>query len=71
MTPEKLKLNTRKELAELAKQHQVAGWHGMRKDELIEALMDVFRSPASESANPRNNRSAAAVTNGSLRGRTS
>ncbi|QDT37724.1 DUF4912 domain-containing protein [Stratiformator vulcanicus] len=42
MTQAQLKDNTRKELAELAKQHQVAGWHGMRKDELIEALIDVF-----------------------------
>lgn len=48
MTLEKLKTNTRKELAALAKQHQVAGWHGMRKEELIEALLDVHRSTVSE-----------------------
>ncbi|QDT63963.1 DUF4912 domain-containing protein [Calycomorphotria hydatis] len=61
MTPDKLKLNTRKELAELAKQHQVAGWHGMRKDELIEALMDVFRTPEEPAATGRN-RSAVTQT---------
>lgn len=44
MTLETLKTNTRKELAALAKRHRVAGWHGMRKEELIEALLDVHRS---------------------------
>lgn len=50
MTIEKLKSNTRKELAALAKRHRVAGWHGMRKEELIEALLDVHRSRGSESS---------------------
>jgi hypothetical protein len=50
MTIEKLKSNTRKELAALAKRHRVAGWHGMRKEELIEALLDVHRSRAGESS---------------------
>ena len=59
MTIEKLKTNTRKELAALAKRHRVAGWHGMRKEELIEALLDVHRSRASEST--RNVRSVARV----------
>lgn len=49
MTIEKLKTNTRKELAALAKRHRVAGWHGMRKEELIEALLDVHRSKSGES----------------------
>lgn len=38
MTPEKLSALTRKELAELAKTHQVTGWHGMRKHQLVDAL---------------------------------
>ena len=46
MTLDKLKTNTRKELASLAKRHHVAGWHGMRKEELIEALIDVQRAKA-------------------------
>ena len=50
MTIEKLKTNTRKELAALAKRHRVAGWHGMRKEELIEALLDVHRSKSGESS---------------------
>lgn len=59
MTLEKLKTNTRKELAALAKRHRVAGWHGMRKEELIEALLDVHRSSAPESS--RSLRSVARV----------
>lgn len=53
MTLEKLKTNTRKELAALAKRHRVAGWHGMRKEELIEALLDVDRSKTESSRNVR------------------
>lgn len=53
MTLEKLKTNTRKELAALAKRHRVAGWHGMRKEELIEALLDVDRSKSDSSRNVR------------------
>src|SRR5687767_5394620 len=58
MTLEKLKTNTRKELAALAKRHRVTGWHGMRKEELIEALLDVDRS---KTESPRNVRSVARV----------
>jgi hypothetical protein len=61
MTLEKLKTNTRKELAALAKRHRVAGWHGMRKEELIEALLDVDRSKSAEAS--RNVRSVARVKN--------
>src|SRR5690349_21771749 len=53
MTLEKLKTNTRKELAALAKRHRVAGWHGMRKEELIEALLDVDRSKSDSTRNVR------------------
>ena len=41
MTFEKLKVRTRKELAEMAKKKRVSGWHGMKKDELIEALLEI------------------------------
>lgn len=44
MTLTELKSYTRKELAELAKLHRVSGWHPMKKDELIQALISVARS---------------------------
>ena len=38
-----LKAQTRRELADLAKNYGVAGWHGMKKDELVEAIRKVHR----------------------------
>jgi hypothetical protein len=34
-----LQAQTRKQLAELAREREIAGWHGMKKDELIQALV--------------------------------
>lgn len=38
MTREQLQACTKRTLAEMAKNQGVAGWHGMRKEELVEAL---------------------------------
>ncbi|MEO1527204.1 MAG: DUF4912 domain-containing protein [Planctomycetota bacterium] len=38
-----LKSQTRRELANLAKNYGIAGWHGMRKDELIDAITKTQR----------------------------
>ena len=38
MTRDQLQSCTKQKLIELARQHHVAGWHGMRKDELIQAV---------------------------------
>ena len=38
-----LKAQTKRELAELAKNYGVPGWHAMRKDELIDAITKVQR----------------------------
>ncbi len=38
-----LKSQTRRELADLAKNYGVAGWHSMRKDELVDAISKVQR----------------------------
>ena len=36
MTRDQLQACNKKKLIELARQHQVAGWHGMRKDDLVQ-----------------------------------
>jgi hypothetical protein len=41
MTRDQLQALSRKELAEMARKRGIDGWHGMRKDELIEALVAV------------------------------
>ena len=70
MSDQALRTSTRKDLAAIAREHQVSGWHGMRKEELIEALMDVFdtssrnRLPATKSPRP----AAAAVSKNSPKG---
>lgn len=39
MTAASLRSHTAKELAQIARRHGVAGWHSMRKEELIKALL--------------------------------
>ncbi|MCI0741717.1 MAG: DUF4912 domain-containing protein [Gemmataceae bacterium] len=46
MTKERLQGKSVKELAELARKKGVIGWHGMRKDELIVALVKVYKAGA-------------------------
>lgn len=43
MNRDQLLACTRKELADLARERGVSGWHGMRKDDLIRALLAVDR----------------------------
>src|SRR5262245_7748220 len=43
MTRTELRDCTRKHLAEMARDQGVVGWHGMRKDELIDALAELHR----------------------------
>lgn len=50
MTRADLKASTRKELAEMAKRHQVAGWHAMRKEQLVDALSRLIRRNKSKNA---------------------
>ena len=68
MTSASLREKPVRDLARLAKQHGVAGWHAMRKDQLIKALVskakkalpiDARRS-AARPAKPSGERSKAA-----------
>ena len=44
MTAANLRSHTSKDLAQMAKKEGVAGWHSMRKEELVQALVKVGRS---------------------------
>ncbi|VTS04294.1 DUF4912 domain-containing protein [Tuwongella immobilis] len=46
MTNDELRLATKKDLVEQARAAGISGWHAMRKDELIEALLEVGRKKA-------------------------
>ncbi|WP_182867257.1 DUF4912 domain-containing protein [Rhodopirellula sp. JC639] len=60
-----LKSQTRRELASLAKNYGIAGWHGMRKDELVDAISKTQRRLRRKS---KSSSGSASKTN---RGRTS
>ena len=47
MTRDQLQTCTKKQLIELARQRGVLGWHGMRKEELVEALAGVAAARSS------------------------
>ncbi len=51
MTADTLNRQTCKDLARMAKQRGVPGWHGMRKDQLIQALLKAARKKASARRN--------------------
>ena len=79
MTTASLKEKPVRDLARLAKQHGVAGWHAMRKDQLIRALVRKARTrppvpaasrgvPAASRDLPAASRGVPAITaNGSVR----
>lgn len=76
ITTADLKAQTRRELADLARNYGVAGWHGLKKDELIEEITKVQRkmrrqsgsqasgSQSSSSKSATSKSSAAKVTAG-------
>ena len=62
MTTADLKSRTVRDLASMAKQKKVPGWHGMKKEELVHALLQHARVDArSTSGNGPSKRSAALV----------
>jgi hypothetical protein len=48
MTAAQLKSRTAKDLAQLAKRKGIAGWHSMRKDELVQALIRFSKTEAAK-----------------------
>ena len=63
ITAAKLKTRTVKELASMAKKKRITGWHSMRKDDLIKALVKEARSGAAK----RNGSKKRVATNGTAR----
>jgi len=63
MTTDKLRGRSKKELADLARKKGVAGWHGMTKDQLVQALARLAKqSSKAKSARPRHQVAAARTT---------
>jgi len=58
MTPKQLSVLSRKELVEIARSHHVSGWHGMRKQQLVDAVSKI-KAPKSKTR-----RAAAKLSNG-------
>jgi hypothetical protein len=54
MTADTLKSHTRKELASMARRRRVGGWHGMKKQELIDALLAVEKRNRNGARGKRN-----------------
>ncbi len=48
MTSDHLRAHTAKDLAQMARRAGISGWHGMRKEELIRALLLIARQRASK-----------------------
>ncbi len=61
MTVTDLRAQTRKELATRAKRHQIAGWHEMTKEELIQALVRALRSRKNKTRGPNGNPRSSAM----------
>ncbi len=64
MTAASLRSTTCKELGQIAKQEGVPGWHSMRKDELIKALLKVARRKSRQSKTKKVAARNSAATNG-------
>ena len=65
MTPAALKSYSHKDLAQMAKQGGVRGWHSMRKDQLVKALLTAAKTKtatAKKSVVPARRSTAASAT---------
>ena len=50
MSKEKLQARSKQDLADLARKKGISGWHGMRKEELVAALLAAEKTPAKSKA---------------------
>jgi len=70
-TAARLKTQTVKDLAAMAKRHGVPGWHAMRKEELVRALLKRVKSKGSQTASSKTHKATchctAAKSNGRVR----
>jgi len=64
ITAASLKENTRKDLAQMAKKQGVAGWHAMRKDQLVRALLRMAKAKRSKRRTSSTANSTKAKSNG-------
>ncbi|MGI9456635.1 MAG: Rho termination factor N-terminal domain-containing protein, partial [Aeoliella sp.] len=64
MTTTTLRTYTCKDLAKMAKEEGVAGWHSMRKEELIHALANAARRSKRRKEKAKTSGKPAAATNG-------
>src|SRR5262245_5410364 len=64
MTSHDLRACTKKELADLARSQGIAGWHRMRKEELLAVLLRRARRERAKAARPRPQLAAARNTSG-------
>src|SRR6266542_3732014 len=64
MTSRELQACTKKVLADMARNYGIAGWHKMRKEELIGALLKLARRDKARVARPRPQLAAARNTSG-------
>lgn len=68
-TASELKLHTVKDLAAMAKSRGIPGWHAMRKQELVEALVKADSRSKSRSGGKKGAAAASATSNGKPRSR--
>lgn len=67
ITADSLRTQTCKDLAQLAKKHKVDGWHSMRKEQLVMAILRVVQKKASSKNGSSAVKKRRAISNGGAR----
>lgn len=61
ITADSLRTQTCKDLAQIAKKHKVDGWHSMRKEQLVMAILRVVQKKSQKKSSGRNGSQAASA----------